>query len=292
VKVTLKRGRAVVLAECRQVEILLLKLFCAPTLVVTSSLAGRRWGASLSGILVALPIVAGPILFITYLQHGSSFAAGAAEASLLGLVSLALFAVVFARISRRLGWLPTLTAGWAATLVADVCLSQLHVPAVAGLALTVSATLAALWLMPRAKTAPVLSTAPNWPWWDLPGRATATGVLVLTITTASSALGPHLTGVLAPFPIAVSVVAAFVLAQKGPVPTAATLAGALTGLFGFAAFCFCVAILVPLLGVGAFGIAALATVTVQLLVVQLRGRLHSRAPANRLRTVRAIDTHE
>jgi|HubBroStandDraft_3_1064219.scaffolds.fasta_scaffold00282_3 hypothetical protein len=141
----------------------------------------------MSGIFVGLPIVAGPILFITYLQHGSSFAAGAAKASLLGLVSLALFAVVFARISRRLGWWPTLTAGWAATLVADVCLSQLHVPAVAGLALTVSATLTALWLLPRAKTAPVLPTAPNQPWWDLPGRATATGVLVLTITTASSA---------------------------------------------------------------------------------------------------------
>lgn len=45
----------------------LLKLVLAPALVVVSSLAGRRWGPELAGALVALPIVAGPILFITYL---------------------------------------------------------------------------------------------------------------------------------------------------------------------------------------------------------------------------------
>jgi hypothetical protein len=61
----------------------LLKLVLAPALVVVSSLAGRRWGPE----LVALPIVAGPILSITYLDHGRRFVSRAASASLLGLVS-------------------------------------------------------------------------------------------------------------------------------------------------------------------------------------------------------------
>ena len=83
---------------------LLLKLVLAPLLVVGSSLAGRRWGPGLTGLLVAMPVVAGPILLITYLEHGSAFVARAASASLLGLVSLAAFAVVFARVSRARGW--------------------------------------------------------------------------------------------------------------------------------------------------------------------------------------------
>ena len=58
--------------------VLALKLLLAPLLVVASSLAGRRWGPRLAGILVVLPIVAGPILLILYLDHGSAFTADAA----------------------------------------------------------------------------------------------------------------------------------------------------------------------------------------------------------------------
>jgi hypothetical protein len=254
------------------VEILLLKVFCAPALVVASSLAGRRWGASVTGVLVALPIVAGPILLVTYLQHGPSFAATAAGSSLLGLVALALFAVVFARASRTLGWVMSLVAGWAATLAADTCLSRVHVCSSIALALMVSATMVAMKLMPRATVAVNQPAGTRWPRWDLPGRAAATSALVVAVTTASSALGPQWTGVLAPFPIATSVIATFVLVQQGTASTAATLSGVLTGLFGFATFCYSVAVLVRLLGGITFAIAAGLAVAAQLLVRTLRRR--------------------
>ena len=54
--------------------VLALKLLLAPLLVVASSLAGRRWGPQVAGVLVVLPVVAGPILLILYLDHGSHFA--------------------------------------------------------------------------------------------------------------------------------------------------------------------------------------------------------------------------
>ena len=84
--------------------VLALKLLLAPLLVVVSSLAGRRWGPRVAGILVVLPIVAGPILLILYLDHGSQFTAEAASAATLGIVPLALFAVVIAYLSRHHGW--------------------------------------------------------------------------------------------------------------------------------------------------------------------------------------------
>lgn len=85
--------------------VLALKLLLAPLLVVAASLAGRWWGPRLAGVMVVLPLVAGPILFIVYLDHGSGFAARAARSATLGIVPLALFAVAFAYLSaRQAGW--------------------------------------------------------------------------------------------------------------------------------------------------------------------------------------------
>ena len=73
--------------------LLLLKVLLAPALVVTTSLAGRRWGPQVAAVLVTLPIVAGPILAILTVEHGAVFAGRAANASLLGVVALSAFGV-------------------------------------------------------------------------------------------------------------------------------------------------------------------------------------------------------
>jgi hypothetical protein len=261
------------------VDILLLKLFFAPLLVVGSTLAGRRWGPEVAGILVALPIVAGPILFISYEQHGSDFGADAAASSLLGLVALAVFAVVFTRTASRFGWAATVVTSWIVVLAADFVLSAVHVTAFVALGCTLIATAAAMMFMPR-KVPEVAAVTAQSPSWDLPARAVVTGILVLSVTTASSALGPHWTGLLAPFPVATSVVAAFVHAQNGYLVTARTMAGTLMGLFSFATFCFLVSVLVRPLGGAAFVVGGAATVVVQLVAVRIRRALRARPRAS------------
>lgn len=244
---------------------LLLKLVLAPALVVGSSLAGRRWGARATGVLVGLPIVAGPILLIACLEHGTRFGAAAASSALLGLVTLALFALVFAWCSRRFGWVGSLGIAWAACLAADVALAQLTLPPVAGFVLALAAMWGASLVMPPDGGPRGLLPVVAWPWWDLPGRAAATALLVVVVTTLSGALGPGLTGVLAPFPIASSVVAAFALAQHGSGETVHLLRGVLAGLLGFAVFCLLVSLLVVPLGVaGGFGVGLAGTVVTQL----------------------------
>ncbi|MCX5207780.1 hypothetical protein OG689_00335 [Kitasatospora sp. NBC_00240] len=263
-------------------SMLILKLLLAPALVVASSLAGRRWGPTLAGTLVALPIVAGPILFITWLEHGRRFAARAAGASLLGLISLALFAVVFALLARtvRTGhWAVTLVLAWAVCLAADLALCRLSVAPAVALCLSLAATAGGAKALGRAR-ADGVPKAPSPPRWDLPARAAATALLVTALTTAASHLGPDLTGVLAPFPIGTSVVATFALAQGGPAVAEATLRGVLRGLVGFAAFCYLVAVLTePLDGAAAFGIAVVCTLALQLGVGRLQGALAARRAA-------------
>lgn len=223
-------------------SLLLVKLSLAPLLVVGSSLAGRRWGPALSGLLVALPLVAGPILLITDLERGAGFASRAAGASLLGLVALASFVVVFARAARHRGWALAVAAGWIAFLAVALGLSRIAVPVVVSALLATGAFALAPRLMPpdpHFEGEPVGAL----PRWDLPARAVATALLVLTLTGAAAGLGPTLTGVLTPFPISTSVLAAFVLVQEGPMHANALLRGFLRGAFGFVAFCFLVSVL-------------------------------------------------
>src|SRR4051794_21389726 len=111
-------------ATLAPVTLWLLKLVLAPALVVSASMAGRRWGIAVSGLLVGLPVVAGPVLLVTAVQHGARFGTHAAQASLLGLVSLCVFLVVFAHLTRA-RVLVALLVAWAACVVADVCLAQL-----------------------------------------------------------------------------------------------------------------------------------------------------------------------
>ena len=239
--------------------VLALKLLLAPLLVVASSLAGRRWGPRLAGILVVLPIVARPILLILYLDHGSAFTADAARAATLGIVPLAAFALIFAYLSRRHGWLVILLTSWVTVLIADLALSRVTVPATAALLLALLALHGAdalLRRMDQPMPPPVTAT-----WWDLPARAIATAVLVVLVTGFAAVLGPALTGALAPFPIALSVVCAFTAAQSGHAGVLALLRGIVPGLDGFALFCFLVAILINRVGAAAaFGLATAAAI--------------------------------
>jgi hypothetical protein len=248
------------------VSLLLVKLTLAPLLVVGSSLAGRRWGHEVSGLLVALPLVAGPILLITDLERGAHFGSRAAAASLLGLVALASFVVVFARVSRRRGWMLAVVGGWLAFLAVALGFSTIALPAGVGLACAVAAYALAPRLMPADPRLDPESDA-ELPVWDLPARAVATALLVLVLTGAAGGLGPTLTGVLTPFPVSNTVLAAFVLVLEGPAHANAFLRGFLRGAFGFVAFCFLVAVLLVPLGIGgAFSLALGAALLVQLVL--------------------------
>src|SRR3989304_3740433 len=63
------------------------KLTLVPFFILALSLAGRRWGTAVSGWLVALPVVAGPIVFFIGMEQGGAFAAGAAGAPVAGRAS-------------------------------------------------------------------------------------------------------------------------------------------------------------------------------------------------------------
>ena len=116
---------------------------------------------------------------------------------------------------------------------------------------------------PRAMgTAPGPAPAPIG--WDLPARMVVATVFVVLLTGVAPALGPRLTGLLAPFPLYGAVLAVFAQALEGPRSAAALLRGLLAGLFGFAAFFLVLALCLERWGlVAAFAAAIAVTLAVQ-----------------------------
>ena len=180
--------------------------------MVGASLIARRYGPTIGGLIAGLPVVAGPILLAYALAHGRSFAAAAASGTLLGLISLIAFVVVYARLAGRL-YRGRLIAGWLAFALVTAGFSALSIPAGAALALAAVGVLAGLAALPRARARAGTHFEP--PAWDLPLRAACALALVLTLTAVAGWLGPQLSGLLAPFPIIATVLATFTHVQRG-----------------------------------------------------------------------------
>jgi hypothetical protein len=222
------------------VALLSAKLLLAPGFVVGASLTARRFGPRVGGLVAGLPVVAGPILLVYALAHGRAFAAGAAAGTLLGLVSLIAFVVVYARLAGRMFWGASMLAGWLAFALCTVAFSSVSVPAGAALAIAAAGLLVGLASLPRARSDARAEGPP--PAWDLPLRAACALALVLTLTAVAGWLGPQLSGLLAPFPIIATVLATFTHAQRGTDELLRLLRGLLSGFGAFALFFFALAL--------------------------------------------------
>jgi hypothetical protein len=245
--------------------LLLLKLVLAPALVGGATLAGRRYGMRLAGILGGLPVVVGPILLALALAHGRHFATDAAVGTLAGLLSLCGFMLAYAWAAQTVAWPAALAGGWATFALATLLLDHVHLSAVAALL----AVAAAFWLTTRLLPRPLEASPAGPPLrFDLAIRMAVTAALVLILTGLAGALGPHLSGLLAAFPVLASVLAVFTHRQDGGSAAAVFLRGLVAGLGGFAVFCFVVTQVLPSTSIAvAFVLASVASLAVGLAVV-------------------------
>lgn len=253
-------------------NVLLLKLVLTPSLIGAASLAGRKWGHSISGWLVAMPLTTGPVTLFLALTHGEAFAASAAAGALTGGLSLATFLFLYARLARGWGWLPTLVAstlGFAAVTAIFGGITPPLLPLFAGV-------LAAYWIVLRtlpsnSNSEIAVDVLPGR--WDIPLRMVVATAFVVLLTGVAPALGPHITGLLAPFPIFTATLGAFTHHLYGPAAVMSVLRGLVMGLFSYASFFFTLALLLEPAGTGgAFAIAVVVELVCQGIVLWLLQR--------------------
>ena len=241
---------------------LLLKVVVTPVLIAAATFAGRRWGDRLSGWLVGLPLTSGPVVFFLAVEQGNGFATRAALAVMLGTISQAAFAFVYARAAIRTGWAVATLAGCAAFALATLAFQRVSLPALPSFALVTGSLIVALFLMPTTRPAADRALPP--PPWDLPLRIVVATGLVLLLTAIAPAIGAHLAGLLSPFPVYAGVLAIFAHRQSGGDAASNVLRGLLLGLFSFGAFFLVLAVGLNRFGIGlSFLVATVTALAIQ-----------------------------
>ena len=246
---------------------LLLKIAIPPILVALVSLAARRWGATVGGLIMGLPWMTGPVLYFLALTKGDAFAIKACLGIELAVVGMGSFILGYGVMSRIAPWpvcLATALAGYLGTAWFTQALDlELWIAGALGAATLIATFL----LLPKPQT----SAAPGQlPWWDIPARMVCVFALVAGIMTGADLLGPQRSGILASYPVILTVIGSFTHHQWGRDAALRVLRGISLSLLGFVAFFVVIGYGVPVFGLEAsFGLAALtglATSAVLLIV--------------------------
>ena len=240
---------------------LLLAAALGASLVAVSTVAAARWGHVIGGVLSAFPLIVGPVLLVAAERHGTAFAARTAAATLLGLIALSGFALVYARAARRLGWRSSLAGGWLVAAVLGALAGRVETGLAGGLVAATGSLAVALWALParRSPSTPVVA-----PRWELPLRMALTAAMIVGISVAAGRFGPAVAGALAALPTVASVLAVSTHRQHGADAVLDLLHGMLGGMAAFVLFCAVVALLVEPAGVVvAFVLATAAALLVQ-----------------------------
>ncbi len=229
----------------------LVELVLAPALTAGSTLAVRRWGPHLGGVVSAFPAIVGPVLLILALERGGAFAARAAAGTLLGLLTLSAFALAYGGFAARYGWRVSLAAGWAAAGLTGAGIgfgvegtSLPTASAVATLSLLIAWRALARSLRGSLAHEPTASARRAGVTVGIPLRMVLTAGLVTALSTGGAALGPLVGGMLAALPVVASVLAVLTHRETGGEAAIALLRGTIAGMGGFLVFCAAIALLV------------------------------------------------
>ncbi len=214
--------------------LLLLKLTLTPLVVIIATLVARRFGTRAGGVITGLPLTAGPVSAFLAIEHGTAFAADAAIAMVLSLVSIAGFACGYRIAGPRFGWTGGIALGFSLHLAVTALLSRLPI-ALPGAALFAGAVVAAGLAFVGGRGQPSAASQAS-RGWELPLRIVVATTLVLVITFAAEAIGARVAGLLTTLPIIASVIVVTAHRAHGATEALVAVRGHLLGTLSLGAF--------------------------------------------------------
>ncbi len=254
-----------------------LKLILTPLLIGLASLVSRRWGPTVGGWLIGLPLTSAPVALFLALELGTTFASHVAQGILLGGLSQSAFCLTYAWLSLRAGWLISWLVGWGVFFAATFVLVYVSVPLPIAFVGVVSLLLVLLFLWPKQQGKAVESKTSAW---EVVGRMVIATGFVLALTGVASVLGPRLSGLLSPLPIFATIFAIFTHRFQGATAARHVLHGVVVSAFACAVFFLVVAGLLERWGIAAtFSAAVLAALLTQGCVLWFSRRLPQQSGA-------------
>jgi hypothetical protein len=185
--------------------------------------------------LIGLPLTSGPVAFFLALEQGSLFASEASRGIMMGIISVLVFCVVYSRLAINFNLLPSTFGGFISYFVCTYLLDTVNPPLLLAFVSVIGFWLFSLELMPKVDSdRPRSGSASSQ--WEIPLRMITATTLVLVITGVAQTLGPHLTGLLTPFPIYATILAIFTHRLEGGTEAVKLLRGLVAGLFTFTVF--------------------------------------------------------
>jgi hypothetical protein len=236
----------------------LLKILVTAAVVITAARTAEWAGPFFGALIACLPVSAGPSYVLLSLQASDSFIAETALASAAMTAGAAIYLAIYVLLAPRAGVVATLSSALGTWLAAALLIREVHWTAVSVAALNAAAYgLAFLITRQSVHTAPITRSERRW--FDLPLMAAMVGLLVAGVVTLSTALGAALTGMAAVFPVTFSSLGVIVQSRLGGRVAAATMAGAIRAMPGFALGLLVLHELAPPAGAPLAMLAALAT---------------------------------
>jgi len=254
-------------------DILALKLILAPVIIGSASLAGRKWGPTVSGWIVGMPLTSGPVIFFVALSHDADFAANSALGVLSGGLSLAAYALTYSWLAVKFRWQITITGALLVFATSTTLLQNFTLPLVVVIPLVVTAIVLGLWFMPKDAVINGSSSEPGK--WDIPFRILIGTSFILLLTGIAPLIGSRLTGLLTTIPLYVSILTIFAHRHQGAAAAAHVLRGLLYGMFAFTGFFIVLSLLIEKTSLAlSFGAALLTALAIQGLSLFILNCLH------------------
>ena len=161
-------------------ELLAIKLVSVPIFIWMVSTVARRWGHSIGGLILGLPLTSAPVLFFLSLEQGNAFASGAALGTLMGLVPFAASCLVFSLFSFRVGWPASLVACCLTFFAVAFILNYVSAPLLWSFVGVLAFLAIARSLFPSG---PIERVSHKPPTWEIPARTIAATALVAGVWT-------------------------------------------------------------------------------------------------------------
>ncbi|KIU49846.1 MULTISPECIES: hypothetical protein [Bradyrhizobium] len=212
--------------------LLVLRMAVAAAFVVSASIITERSGPVIGALIATLPISAGPSYTFLALDHDAAFIAEGALSSLPVNAATIFMGLTYAVLAQRRSMWISAGSAIALWLVLGTIIRQFAWTLTGGLILNAIAFAICIPLLkPYRHVAKMPLIARRW--YDIPLRAALVASLVGTVVTASTWVGPRVTGVIALFPIVFSPMMLILHPRIGGPATAAVLANSAWGLLGF-----------------------------------------------------------
>lgn len=224
-----------------------LKLAITPLLMWAISLASRRWGGLLGGLLAGMPITSGLVMTFLSLEQGTRFALAAVPGALGGLAAVLATYAFYLHATRWLRIAPAVCLAMVFYgLVAYVLTHWGTLLASIGVALTL---IVLLIVISGREPKPDTLACVRHRYWEIPLRMISATALLMVTTHLAAWLGPETSGMLAPIPVIAWPLMVFAHVQNGRAGMAAMVRGNAIGAVGVLAFYLMLAGLMNTLGV-------------------------------------------